>query len=169
MGKRTNGKSVARCPQCNAVVSSDLLFCPRCGTHIHLGNFTVSVSGTDAREVETVSRALVEDAIAHRRAEQIAQGDADRDLRSPWLSGLFYLLVLVVVVTLLLTTGRLLPLWALPIVIVGAALLLSAVGAFQLRQDGRLAEKNLLSLMQMVLARLPLLMRHRSHANEGKS
>jgi hypothetical protein len=147
-------------------VSADSPFCPSCGAFVDLGNVTVSVSGTDAREVETVSRALVEDAIAHRRADQAAQHKADRELRGPWLSGLFYLVTLVVVVALLLTIGRLLPLWALPIVVVGAALLLAVVGAFQLRQDKRLAEKNFLSLMQMVLARLPLLIRPKSHGNE---
>jgi hypothetical protein len=106
------------------------------------------VVGRDASEVEVVSRKLASDAVAGPEAAR---------LRSPWFSGLFYLTVVAVVVALLLVIGRMLALWALPVVVVAAAALVSIVGALQLRQDNRLSERNFLTLMGDVFRRLPLL------------
>jgi hypothetical protein len=75
---------------------------------------------------------------------QLAEDDGARReavrLRSPWFSGLFYLMVAVVIVSLLLVFGRLAPWWAFPLVVLGAILLVSVVGALQMRQDDRLSE-----------------------------
>lgn len=48
-------------------------------------------------------------------------------------------------------------LWALPIVIIGAILAMSIIGAFQLRQDERLNEDNFLKLMGLSFKNLLLL------------
>jgi hypothetical protein len=82
--------------------------------------------------VEAVARQLSDDAAARREAAR---------LRSPWFSGLFYLAVVVVFVALLLVVGRVLPLCALPVIALVAALLVSIVGALQMRQDERLSER----------------------------
>lgn len=82
-------------------------------------------------------------------------------LRSPWVSGTFYLTVVVVSVALLMVVGRVLTVWVLPFVIIGSILLVILVGAFQLRQDERLREVTFLRLMTAVLKRLPLLMSKR--------
>jgi hypothetical protein len=64
--------------------------------------------------------------------------------------------------------GRVLAAWALPLVIVGAVLLVSVVGALQMRQDDRLSERGFLRLMADVVRRLPLLLaQRRARAQEG--
>jgi hypothetical protein len=107
----------------------------------------IHVSGDNADEVETVIRQLAADDAARREAAR---------LRSPWFSGLFYLMVAVVIISLLLVVGRLAPWWAFPLVVLGAVLLVSVVGALQMRQDDHLTERGFLKLMGDVLRRLPL-------------
>jgi len=77
--------------------------------------------------------------------------------RNPWISGSFYLFVAIVVIALLAVVARLLPIYALAIVLVGGILALSIIGAFQLRQDDRLSEENFLKLMALSLRYLPLI------------
>ncbi len=139
----------AVCPHCGTTGKANAARCPRCGVRISItprGVTRIHVVGQDATEVAAVSRQLSASAVERREA---------RRLRSPWFSGLFYLTVVVVVVALLLVAGRVLALWALPVVIVGAVLLVTVVGAFQLRADDRLAERNFVKLMGDVLRRLP--------------
>lgn len=107
----------------------------------------IHVWGTNAGEVQAVIRQLAADDAARRKAAR---------LRSPWFSGLFYLMVVVVIISLLLVVGRLAPWWAFPLVVLGAVLLVSVVGALQMRQDDRLTELGFLKLMGDVLRRLPL-------------
>jgi Flp pilus assembly protein TadB len=100
-------------------------------------------------------------------ASAIAARDRERR-RTPWASGSFYLVVLVVAVLVLLLVGRALPLWALPITAVAAVLIVVIVGALQLRQDERLSERNFLRLMAAVLARLPSLLRLGRSGTDGR-
>ncbi|SEF29393.1 hypothetical protein SAMN05421837_104676 [Amycolatopsis pretoriensis] len=137
------------CPHCRTPAEPGIGICPQCGVTISItprGATRIHVVGRDATEVEAVSRQLSASAFERREA---------RRLRSPWFSGLFYLTVVVVVVALLLVAGRVLALWALPVVVIGAVLLVTVVGAFQLRADDRLAERNFVKLMGDVLRRLP--------------
>jgi len=55
----------------------------------------------------------------------------------------------------LLVAGRVLSVWALPVMIAGSVLLVAVVGALQMRQDERLSERGFLRLMGDVLRRLP--------------
>lgn len=75
--------------------------------------------------------------------------------RSPWISGSFYLAAMVVIGTLFLVVANTVPFLALPVVIVGAMLAVSLVGAFQLRQDKNLSEKNFIALMLLTFKQLP--------------
>ena len=125
-----------------------MAYCDNCGAAIRWGDVRIEVHGNKAAEVESVARALVADATVREQATH---------LRSPWFSGLFYLTTAATIVALLLVAGSILPVWALPAVIVGALLFLTAIGALQLRHDDRLAEKGFLTLMRLVLERLPLL------------
>jgi Flp pilus assembly protein TadB len=130
----------------------------KCGAQVWIRGRTTSikVDGTDAQEVSDVTLRLTEQAAARREAAK---------LRSPWFSGLFYIAVLVIVIALLLVVGSVLPGWALPVVIVGAILLVSVVGAFQMRQDDKLSERGFLRLMADVFRRLPLLLPRRDPAD----
>jgi len=76
--------------------------------------------------------------------------------KSPWVSGSFYLVAFMVIIAVLAVIAHLLPIYALPIVLVGGILAVSIIGALQLRQDDRLNEENFLKLMALSLRYLPL-------------
>ena len=131
--------------------------CASCGSVILVdrkGREEIHVWGHRAEEVQAVSTRLAADAA--RRRKDVTQRREEARLRSPWFSGLFYLTAAVVIVALLLVVSRMAPWWAFPVVVVGAVLLLSVVGAFQMRQDDRLSERGFVRLMGDVLRRLPL-------------
>jgi hypothetical protein len=75
---------------------------------------------------------------------------------SPWVSGSFYLLALLLVLATLAVIANVVPIWILPAVIVGGLLGLSLIGTLQLRQDRRLSEEGFLRLMWLTLRQLPL-------------
>ncbi len=110
-------------------------------------DWTLEVSGKNADEVESVAKGL---------ASSLGK-EPTLTARSPWISGSFYLAVLVTVVTLLLVAARLVSVWVLPLVVIGGLLAVSLIGALQMRQDRSLSEKSFLTLMEMTLKRLPLL------------
>jgi Flp pilus assembly protein TadB len=139
--------------------------CAACHASSTSGDTSIHVYGSDAAEVEKVTRGLMEDEA--RRRSEAAQADrrAAAGLRNPWISGSFYLLALVVVIVALLVVSEVATPWVLPVVVIGAVLAVTIVGGLQLRQDDRLGEKSFLELMRLTLARLPLIARlgERSH------
>jgi hypothetical protein len=145
----------AFCASCGgktpAATTDSVVPCRYCGAIIRVGKAEVRVEGHSADDVEKVARAvLAED----RESEQVRAR-----LRSPWVAGSFYLVALLSVLSLLLVAGALLPLWVVPVVVIGGILGVAVVGALQLRQDEGLSERNFLELMRLTLARLPLLTR----------
>lgn len=83
---------------------------------------------------------------------------ATKTLRSnPWVSGSFYLTVVVVLLVVLLVMARTVSPWLLPVVLVAGVLLACVIGAFQLRNDDKLSERNFLQLMRMTFKELPLI------------
>lgn len=108
----------------------------------------MEVTGKDASDVQAVARALADDMSKHR---------ASAAIRSPWVSGSFYLTAAVILVVLLLVVARSLSAWLLPAVILGGLIAVSVVGAFQLRHDRALSEKNFLRLMLLTFRQFPLI------------
>ncbi len=86
---------------------------------------------------------------------------------SPWASGSFYLVVFIVVIVALSVVGRLLPIYALPTVLIGGLLALSMIGAFQLRQDEKLSQKNFLELMALSFKYLPWIRSRNAKSNKA--
>ncbi|HMG04420.1 MAG TPA: hypothetical protein VK581_03105 [Chthoniobacterales bacterium] len=84
-------------------------------------------------------------------------GVADEILRrSPWFSGAFYLSAAVVLLTALtIVAGNVKPLM-FPLVVGGAFVGLTLIGALQLRNDGRLSEENFVKLIDLALRRVLL-------------
>jgi internalin A len=82
----------------------------------------------------------------------------DRPHRNnPWMSGSFYIVVVVSVFGLLLAVGKVLsPFW-LPIFILGGLLLVTVIGAFQLKNDDRLQDQNFLKLVALAFKQIPFL------------
>ena len=145
--KRVGGREFV-CPYCRVRVSAGSAYCPRCGVRFRSGGWEVEVSGSDAEDVDAVSRALV-DKFAEQKQFPVH--------RNPWISGSFYLSALVILVTLFLVVAKTVAVAVLPVVVLGALLSVSLIGAFQLRQDQSLSEKNFLSLMALTFRQIPLL------------
>ncbi|HYH79446.1 MAG TPA: hypothetical protein VEX86_06605 [Longimicrobium sp.] len=76
---------------------------------------------------------------------------------NPWLSGSFYLTAATVIIALLAGVSRVISPWVIPAVLVGGILMLSVVGAMQLKNDRQLSDAGFLTLMGEALKRLPLL------------
>jgi hypothetical protein len=135
---RTNNEFKTSCPRCGAIITftfSDI-------------EKTISVHGTDATEVKSVSEALV---------DKLEKQEQAYLRRNPWVSGSFYLTSTIIIITLLLLAVRQVNIFYLPIVVISCVLIISLVGAFQLRQDSRVTEKNFLTLMLMIFKLIPLL------------
>ncbi len=87
---------------------------------------------------------------------------------NPWVSGLFYLIVFIVVIAALSVVAKMLPVIALLVVLLGGILALSTIGAFQLRQDDKLGQKNFLELMALTFKYLPWLKKGRGDNDKSR-
>lgn len=101
------------------------------------------------------------------RDQALSQDEKEQQMQpkkpnNPWVSGSFYLSVVVVVGSGLLAAAKILPLVALPIILVGTLLALAIIGALQLRNDDQLKEESFLKLMALSFKYLPLLRRRDS-------
>ena len=76
---------------------------------------------------------------------------------NPWISGTFYLLVAVVILTALAVISTLIPWQILPIILISCILIIGVIGALQLRNDELIDEKNFMKLMVETYKRLPLI------------
>ncbi len=77
--------------------------------------------------------------------------------RNPWISGSFYLFTSVIIIALLTIVGKMVSPWALAPILIGGTLLVTIVGALQLRNDDSLKDESFVALMVETLKRLPLL------------
>lgn len=76
---------------------------------------------------------------------------------NPWQSGSFYLFAALVTIAALSVCAIYLPIYAIPITIIAAILIISIVGALQLKNDSQLTDKTFLSLMVISLKQIPFL------------
>jgi hypothetical protein len=76
---------------------------------------------------------------------------------NPWQAGSFYLISFLAVVVSLFLVSRGLSFWMVPVIVTGAILALTVIGALTLRNNGNLSDKSFLELMRMSLASLPIL------------
>ena len=75
---------------------------------------------------------------------------------NPWISGLFYLFTTVIVITGLSVLSNLVNWKVLPMIIIGAILIIGIIGALQLKNDDKLTDSNFLKLMTETYKNLPL-------------
>ena len=95
-------------------------------------------------------------------ADQIVSPSGKKDttnVRNPWGSGSFYLTALVVVVLLFLVVAKVVHPVTFSLVVIGAILAISVIGALQLKQDQQLNQENFLKLMALTFRYLPTLIR----------
>jgi len=126
-----------------------------------IAHVSIILSGDNLVDYHERSREL-------RPAAQATLPNAQRP-SSPWIPGMFYLFVLIaVMLTVRFVTGPLGP-WLLPVLIVGALLAVAVIGAFTLRNQQLLKEKNFIQLMVVSLQYLPLIRNlTRHHGRERK-
>lgn len=84
---------------------------------------------------------------------------------NPWISGSFYLTVVIVILVALATISNFVQWYVFPIVLIGSILIVGIIGALQLQNDEKLKEENFLTLMVETYKRLPLL---RNSTKPGK-
>ena len=77
---------------------------------------------------------------------------------NPWISGSFYLVAAVAIMTVIAVIIKYVPWYAIPVVIIGGITIIAVIGALQLRQDNRLSEASFLTLVREAFKQLPLLM-----------
>lgn len=102
--------------------------------------------------VRQIEGSHVEDVL---RAYAQVRPEAQLLRQSPWVSGSFYATLFLIVISALLVTARVLPLWAIPVIMVCGLLGTSILGAFQLRHDEKLTERGFLRLMLVAVRALP--------------
>jgi len=73
--------------------------------------------------------------------------------KNAWKNGTFYIFVLIVVVTILSDLSFLQSLFA----IMGCILIITLIGAIQLRMNENLSEKSFLYLLKLVFSKLPII------------
>lgn len=78
---------------------------------------------------------------------------------NPWISGSFYLFVMVVVLAVLSAAARMISWVSLPLVFIAGIIILVLIGALQLRNDEKLKEETFLRLVVEAFKRLPLFQR----------
>lgn len=97
--------------------------------------------------------------IEREEAEKI-QGffaEAVKMKSNPWVSGSFYLVAFLSVITLLLVAGQIVNVVVLPVVLIGGLIAIGVIGALQLRNDSKLSQKSFLSLMALSYRQLPFI------------
>lgn len=77
--------------------------------------------------------------------------------QNPWSSGMYFLLAVMVIMVLIAVISNQVQWYVLPMMIIGSILAVAVIGAFQLRNDEKLGEKNFLQLMFETYRRLQLL------------
>lgn len=92
-----------------------------------------------------------------RLEDFIGKGSKTMSHNNPWITGSFYLVAFIVVLTTLSVITSKLSLSVLPIVLIAGILYVGIIGAFQLRNDEKLDETNFLRLMAETYRQLPLL------------
>jgi hypothetical protein len=76
---------------------------------------------------------------------------------NPWISGLFYLFLFVVVISAISVVSNYVHWTLFPIILIGGILLIGVIGALQLKNDDKLKDKSFIKLISETYKRLPLL------------
>lgn len=97
--------------------------------------------------------------LATRLTDYIGKTNKSMTKNNPWISGSFYLFVAVVAITGLAVLSNVVHWTVFPIIIFGGILLISVIGAFQLKNDDKLKDESFLKLITETYKRLPLIRR----------
>ncbi len=88
--------------------------------------------------------------------------------RSIWISGSFYIILFIIIIVFIIVAAKLLPLYILPIIIIGTLLIFSVIGAFQLKYEDKISDTNFLKLMALSFKYIPFLAKKTTTHRVGK-
>jgi len=94
--------------------------------------------------------------VSGTEANEMKSND-EKQVKSAWANGLFYLFTFAVVVAGMGYLAGHLPLYTLAVVVAAGILFILLIGVLQLRQDDRLSEKSFTELARLVIRQLPLI------------
>ena len=95
--------------------------------------------------------------IAERLNDYIGKTNPNMKKNNPWISGTFYLTIVIVIITGLAVLSQSVHWTLLPIIIISSILIVSLVGILQLKNDDRITDKSFVSLMTETFKSLPLI------------
>ena len=95
--------------------------------------------------------------IAERLDDFIGKKKPKMKKNNPWLSGSFYLIAVIVILSGLGVLSNTVVWYLFPIVLIAGILIVGLVGILQLRNDDRMSDKSFASLLKETYRRLPLL------------
>jgi hypothetical protein len=76
---------------------------------------------------------------------------------SPWISGSFYIILGIIMLSALAVISRMVNWVLLPIIVIGGILLIALIGFFQLKNDDKITDKSFIKLISETFKRLPLI------------
>ena len=105
---------------------------------------------------ESQLRCLYED-VKPKKGDIMVTIETSTKHNNPWISGSFYLFTAVVILAILAAICKMLNIWVLPVIILGGLLLITVIGAFQLKNDDKFKDKDFLALMKIAYRQIPFL------------
>ena len=95
--------------------------------------------------------------MAFRLKGFIGKTDMNKTNNNPWISGSFYLFVIILVIILIAVLSKELPIVVLPIAAIASIFIVIVIGTLQLKNDDKITDKTFLSLMKEIGRQLPLI------------
>lgn len=95
--------------------------------------------------------------IAERLDDFIGKKKPEMKKNNPWVSGSFYLIVVIIVLSGLGVLSKTVVWYLFPIVLIAGILIVGLVGILQLKNDDRISDTSFASLIKETYRRLPLL------------
>ncbi|KOH45997.1 hypothetical protein [Sunxiuqinia dokdonensis] len=95
--------------------------------------------------------------IAERLKDFIGKKKQIMKRNNPWLSGSFYLVAAIIIISGLGVLSKTVVWYLFPIILIGGILIIGLVGILQLRNDDRISDRSFVSLIKETFKRLPLL------------
>jgi hypothetical protein len=124
----------------------------------HYGNSDFSIVENIYNDTRDMAVNLLDTAnISERLNDYIGKTNPNMTKNNPWISGLFYLAVVIIVITGLSVLSNSVHWTLLPIIIIGGILLIGLVGTLQLKNDDKITDKSFVSLITETFNRLPLI------------
>ncbi|NOZ35741.1 MAG: hypothetical protein GXO80_10645 [Chlorobi bacterium] len=110
------------------------------------------------RDTRDMAVSLLDTAnIAERLNDYVGKTNYNRKKNNPWISGSFYLTIIIVAISGVAVISKMVHWSLLPIIIISGILIVGIVGVLQLKNDDRITDKSFVSLMTEIFKRLPLI------------